>query len=183
MNCTNIFERYPPSKEDTSKTIMMAKDRMCMVDSGASLHLMGENSLNAQERTHVRKTIDDLKFQSANGIVHSTKEGKVHIQELGTYLYVKVVEDSPPAMSWERFCDELGFSYSWQPGENHILPKGERPSHSALNTLFLPSLTHRAKSHSIIGYNSNPTRLRKAKPSWENITSFGCNRCGRKHLR
>ena len=106
-----------PTTEDTSKTTMKAKDRMYMVDSGASLHLIGESSLNAQERTHVRKTKDDLEFQCANGIVRTTKERKVHSQELGTYLYVKVVD------SLGRFCDELGFSYSWQPGENHILPK------------------------------------------------------------
>ena len=41
-----------------------------------------------------------------------------YIQELGTYVYVKSVEDSLSVLSLGRLCDELGNSYSWQPREN-----------------------------------------------------------------
>ena len=37
--------------------------------------------------------------QTANGIVRSTKEAGVYIQELRTHLYVKLVEDSPSVLS------------------------------------------------------------------------------------
>ena len=104
-----------PTTEDTSKTIMKAKDRMYMVDSGASLHFdrrkfsecAGKDTRQENKR---RPGISKReRYRPFN-----LKRRKVHIQELGTYLYVKVVD------SLGRFCDELGFSYSWQQGENHI---------------------------------------------------------------
>ena len=48
----------------------------------------------------------------------STKDASVHIQELGSYLCVKLVEDSLSVLSLGRLCDELEYSFSWQPGGN-----------------------------------------------------------------
>ena len=66
------------------------------------------------------------KPEAASGIFRSTKDPKVYTQELGTYSYVKLVEHFPSALSWGRLCDELGCSYSWQPGENSQETKGTK---------------------------------------------------------
>ena len=41
----------------------------------------------------------DLEIQTVSGIVRSTKEAKVYIQELGTHFYVKLVKDSLSELS------------------------------------------------------------------------------------
>ena len=50
-------------------------------------------SLRRTRRT-IRNTIHNLEIETANGTVRSAKEARVYIQELGTHLYMKLVEDS-----------------------------------------------------------------------------------------
>ena len=85
---------------------------MRIVNCRAYLHMMVKSSLIGQERKNIRNREDNLEIQTANGIVRSTKEAKVFIQELGTYFYAKLVEDYPSVLSLGRLCDELGYSYS-----------------------------------------------------------------------
>ena len=80
---------------------------MYVVDSGASLHPTEKSYLFPHEKKTIRKTTHDLEIQTANGIVRSVNEAKVFIQELSTCLNVKLVDDSPSALSLGRLCDEL----------------------------------------------------------------------------
>ena len=92
---------------------------MYTVDSGTSLHMMDESSPYC---AGVTTTTGHLEIQSESGIVRSTKEAKVFIQELCLHLPVREVDG--------RFsfvivaCDELGYSYSWQSGEYSNSSKG-----------------------------------------------------------
>ena len=54
------------------KPIIKAKDRMHIVDPGASLHMTEASSLSPQEKKTIRKTKCDLEIQTASGIVRST---------------------------------------------------------------------------------------------------------------
>ena len=74
----------------------------------------------------LRWTKNRIEIQTASGIVRSTKEARVYIQELGTFLYVKFVEGSPSAMSLGRLCDGLEYSHSWQAGGNSTPTEGEK---------------------------------------------------------
>ena len=83
------------------------------------LHMMEKVlSLSAGKTKRYDRSINYLEILTKNGVVHSTKEMKVYIQELGTCLSMKSLEDFPSVLSLGRFCDELGCSYSWQPGDN-----------------------------------------------------------------
>ena len=53
-----------------------------------------------------------LGSQNASGIVRSTMEASVHIQELGKFFFVKLVENFPWVLSLGRLRDHLGYSYS-----------------------------------------------------------------------
>ena len=55
---------------------------------------------------------DNLKIIAASDIVRSTNEAKIYIEELGTFLCVKSVEDSPSVLSLGRLCDEVDCPYS-----------------------------------------------------------------------
>ena len=93
----NFFEGFSPRKEEatasTSKPIVKSKDRMCSVDSGASLHMMGVHSLAPQERETIRRINNYLELRVAHGIVRSAKVPEVYIQGLGKYFCVKAREN------------------------------------------------------------------------------------------
>ena len=108
---------------------------------------------------------DNLEIQAANGIVRSTKAAKAHIQELGMYLYVKFVEDSPSVLSLGRLCDGLGYLYTWLPGRNSPITERYRTITCCTDN-FVPRRGHKARSHSIVGYNFN-----QALPHRENSVS------------
>ena len=76
-------------------------DRMYIVDSGAALHMMAASSLSAGKEDHT----EDQKLPgdpNREGTIRSTEEARVDIQELGTYLYVKLVDEFPSVLSLGR---------------------------------------------------------------------------------
>ena len=168
VHSTNFFNSHSLMKEkantSTAKPFIKSKDRMYIVDCGASLLMLGESSLNAQDRSNIWKTTGYLDIHTANGVVRSTKEANVHIQELGACLFVGSVEDSLAVFSVGQLCDELGNSYSWQPEENPKITECERTITCCFdNFVPLVAVTKR-KSCSALGYNSNPARPRKGEP-------------------
>ena len=63
-------------------------------------------SLPPQEKKTPRQTKTHLENPTANGIVRSTKEARVYIQEIGTHIDVKLVQQSLSGLSLGRLCDE-----------------------------------------------------------------------------
>ena len=61
---------------------------------------------------------DILEIQTENGSARSPTDATAYIQELGTYFYVKLVEDCPSVLRLGRLRDGWCYDYSWQPGEN-----------------------------------------------------------------
>ena len=82
------------------KPVVKSKERRYFVDS-VFLHMMGE-VFSTQEKKNLRQTKNCFEIQTASGIVRSTKEARAHIQELGTHLYVVLVENSPSIVSLGR---------------------------------------------------------------------------------
>ena len=150
MHETNFFMGYSPIEEaNTSKPkpIIMSKDRKYIVDSGASLHMMGRSFLSPQEKKTLRPTEDDLKIQTAYGI-RSTKEARTYIHELGTHLHVTLVRDSP-----SRYCLLTDCAMSWRVpilGNQDPDIKKRQEDHHVLHSRFRSSRCgHSAESHSI----------------------------------
>ena len=48
---------------------------------------------------------------TANGEVQTHEEATVYVKELGIFLTLKVVENTPAALSLGKLCDENGYSY------------------------------------------------------------------------
>ena len=51
-----------------------------------------------------------------------------HVQELGTFLTMNVLEDTPAVLSLGKLCDEHGYSYDWINGQKPHLIKKKRYS-------------------------------------------------------
>ena len=99
MHRAKLFKGFSTIEEaNTSKPrpIIKSKDRMYIVDTGASLHMMEESSTLSAGRESIRQTKNYLEIHTANGSVYFSKEAIDYIREL---------------WSLGRCCDELGCSY------------------------------------------------------------------------
>ena len=84
---------------------------MDIVDSDASLHMMGLCSLDHREKKTIRLSSKIRDNQTANDIVVSDTQAKVCIKELDVYLRVYLVNDSPSVLSSGSLCNDLGYSH------------------------------------------------------------------------
>ena len=57
---------------------------------------------------------------TANGEVQTNEEATVYVKELGIFLTMKVLEDTPAVLSLGKLCDEHGYTFEWINGENGI---------------------------------------------------------------
>ena len=87
-------------KSQMHPELQYTKERMYFADCDASLYMMGLSSLRHKENSTIRLSSNILDIQTANGIVVPDTQAKVYIKELGAYLWLHFVEDSPSVRSW-----------------------------------------------------------------------------------
>ena len=64
---------------------------------------------------------------TANGEVQTHEEATVCVKELGIFLTMKVLENTPAVLSLGKLCDENGYSYEWINGQKpHLIKNGTR---------------------------------------------------------
>ena len=64
---------------------------------------------------------------TANGEVQTHEEATVYVKELDIFLTMKVLENTPAALSLGKLCDENGYSYEWINGQKpHLIKNGIR---------------------------------------------------------
>ena len=66
----------------------------------------GKYLASIERKKAIRKTKSYFEIQTASSAVRSTTEAKVYTQEVGTYFYLKLVEDSSSELSLGKQCDE-----------------------------------------------------------------------------
>ena len=75
-------------EETTIGMVIHSKERVYIVDIGASLHMM-DYLFWIIRREIFRQSIKLLEFQTANAIVVSDTQAKVYIKEFGVDLFVR----------------------------------------------------------------------------------------------
>ena len=64
---------------------------------------------------------------TANGEVQTHEEAIVYVKELGIFLTMKVLENTPAGLSPGKLCDAHGDSYDWINGQKpHLIKNGIR---------------------------------------------------------
>ena len=97
------------------------EEREFVVDSGASMHKISKKDLSDAEMDTLTKSCSPTIVITANGEVQTHEEATVYVKELGKFLTLKVLEDTPAVLSLAKLCDEHGYSYEWINGQkNHI---------------------------------------------------------------
>ena len=71
------------------------EEREFVVDSGASMHTISKKDLNSTELETVTTSKSPTTVITANGEVQTNEEATVYVRELGIFLTMKVLEDTP----------------------------------------------------------------------------------------
>ena len=99
------------------------EEREFVVDSGASMHMISKKDLSDAEMDTLTKSCSPTIVITANGEVQTQEEAIVYVKELGTFLTMKVLENTPAVLSLAKLCDENGYSYEWINGQKPLLIK------------------------------------------------------------
>ena len=103
------------------------EEREFVVDSGASMHMISKKDLSKAEMDTLTKSCSPTIVITAIGEVQTHEEATVYVKELGIFLTMKVLEDSPAVLSLGKLCDENGYPYEWINGQKpHLIKNGIR---------------------------------------------------------
>ena len=103
------------------------EEREFVVDSGASMHMISKKDLSEAEMDTLTKSCSPTIVITANGEAQTQEEAIVYVKELGIFLTMKVLENTPAVLSLGKFCDENGYSYEWINGQKpHLIKNGIR---------------------------------------------------------
>ena len=103
------------------------EEREFVVDSRASMHMISKKDLHSVEMDTLKKSCSPTIVITANGEVQTHEEAIVYVKELGIFLTMKVLENTPAVLSLGKLCDENGYSYEWINGQKpHLIKDGIR---------------------------------------------------------
>ena len=108
------------------------EEQECVVDSGASMHMISKKDLSDAEMDTLTKSCSPTIVITANGEVQTHEEATVYVKDLDIFLTKKVLENTPAVLSLGKLCDENGYSYEWI--------NGQKP-HPIINGIRIPSNT------------------------------------------
>ena len=131
------------------------EERECVVDSGASLHMLSKNDLNSAEleTERVSTTVVTL-----NGDVLTKEDATVYVKELDFFVTVMLLEDTPAVLSLGKFAKITDIPTSGPVVRNHnssrwqtnAMQHGEQRTHRCSGFVgWLPKLS--------FSYNSRVT--------------------------
>ena len=74
---------------------LKSEEREFVVDSGASMHMISKKDLSDAEIDTLTKSCSPTTVLTTNGEVETHEEATVYVKELGIFLTMKVLEDTP----------------------------------------------------------------------------------------
>ena len=101
------------------------------------MHMISKKDLSKAEMDTLTKSCSPTIVITANGEVQTHEEAIVYVKELGIFLTMKVLENTPAVLSLGKLCDENGYSYEWINVKNHISLKSEFGLFVTSRTSFL----------------------------------------------
>ena len=103
------------------------EEREFLVDSSASMHMVGKKDLSEAEMDTLTKSCSPTIVITANGEVQTHEEATENVKEFDIFLTVKVLENTSAVLSLGKLCDENGYSYEWINGQKpHLIKNGIR---------------------------------------------------------
>ena len=101
-------QKYPQIKGENKATFFSPSENWCLpastlkpeerefvVDSGASMHMIGKKDLNSAEFETLTTSRSPTTVITANGEVQTHEEATVYVKGLDMFLTMKVLENTP----------------------------------------------------------------------------------------
>ena len=147
------------------------EEREFVVDSGASMHMISTKDLSDAEMDTLTKSCSPTIVITANGEVQTHEEATVYANELGTFLTMKILENTPAVLSLGKLCDENGYSYEWINGQKpHLIKNGIRIICNTEN--FVPIVVPGLSSSSSGSSSTSQTPMKQeSHSSWSSSSS------------
>ena len=144
------------------------------MDSGASIHMISEKDLSDAEMDTLTKSCSPTIVMTANGRVQTHEEATVYVKELGIFLTMKVLENTPAVLPLGKLCDENGYSYGWINGQKpHLSKDGIRIICNTENfvPIMVPGLSTSSSSGSDQSASKTPSRQESHSSSSSSTSS------------
>ena len=146
------------------------EEREFVVDSGASMHMISQKDLNDAEIDNLTKSCSPTIVITANGEVRTHEEATVYVKELGIFLTMKVLENTPAVLSLGKLCEDHGYTYEWINGQKpHLIKDGIRMMCNTEN--FVPIVVPGLSSSSSGSSSTSKTPLKQESHSSSSSSS------------
>ena len=89
----------------------ITEERVSVVDSGASMHMLSKKDLRSDEMDTLRRTRNPTTVVTANGEVQTNEEAQVCVHDLDLFVTVQLLDETPAVLSLGKLCSEHGCSY------------------------------------------------------------------------
>ena len=93
------------------------EERMFVVDSEASMHMLSKKDLSSGEMDTLRRSRNPTTVVTANVEVQTNEEAQVNVQDLYLFVTVQLLDETPAVLSLGKLCSEHGCSYEWKNSE------------------------------------------------------------------
>ena len=86
------------------------EERECVVDSGASMHMISKKESSSEE-------MDTLRRFTTNGEVHTHDEAQVFVHGLNLFVTERLLVETPAVLPLGKLCEDRGYSHEWVSGQ------------------------------------------------------------------
>ena len=127
------------------------EERMFVVDSGASMHMLSKKDLSSDEVDTLRRSRTPTTVVTAHGEVQTNEEAQVYVEDLNLFVTVQFLEETPAVLSLGKLFSEHGCSYEWKNGETAQLAKNGKTITCTMDNsvlLVAPGLSSSSSSSS-----------------------------------
>ena len=138
------------------------------------MHMISKKDKNSAEMDTLTKSCSLTIVITANGEVQTHEEATVYVEELGFFLTMKVLENTPAVLSLGKLCDENGYSYEWINGQKpHLIENGIRIQCNTENfvPIVVPGLSSSSSSSSHPSTSMTPSRQESNHPTSSSCSS------------
>ena len=89
------------------------EEREFVVDSGASMHMVGKKDLDTAELETKRTSRSPTTVMTANGEVQTREEATVYVKQLDFFVTVMLLGETAAVLSLGKLCEDHGYTFQW----------------------------------------------------------------------
>ena len=90
------------------------------------MHTLSKKDLSSEELETLRKSRTSTVVLTADGEVHTNEEAQVSVYDLGLFVTVQSLDETPAVLSLGKLCEDHGYSHEWVSGQKpRLTQKGK----------------------------------------------------------